>query len=44
MTGQATDSLAWSCQMPERKDAQESYAKTERSANRLHNREGLGEA
>ena len=44
MTAQATDSMALSCQMPERKGAQESYVKTERSANRLHNREGLGEA
>ncbi len=44
MTGQATDSLAWSCSLPERKDAQESYVKTERFANSINNREGLGEA
>jgi hypothetical protein len=44
MTVQATDSLALSCEMPERKDAQESYVKTELFANRLHNRSGLGEA
>jgi hypothetical protein len=44
MTGQATASPALSSSMPERKDAKESYVKTELFANSVNNREGLGEA